>query len=328
MSRWLITALIVSACLMAAMAKAEPEPMKGTLQQANAALQAGEADKALALLASLPDGGANIAAAENLQCRVQYTMARWDAAIKACEQSVRLDGQDSNTHLWLGRAIGEKASLAVFFSAYSLGKRVLAEFQLAARLGPRNAAALADLGDFYVEAPSIIGGGFGKAESVAEELDRVDPARAHELRGDIAKQRKDFATAEREYKQAVAVSSHPAYELATLSRFYGERARWAEMDVTIQECIRAVDRDPRAGVALYDAAGVLIHFQREPALAATMLEKYLDGPGRSEEAPAFVAYVRLARLQRQLGDDQGAEKDLAEAQSLAREYTPAQDERR
>jgi tetratricopeptide (TPR) repeat protein len=324
--RLLITTLLLP--WLAAIAMAEPEPVKGTLQQANAALQAGEADKSLALLASLPEGGANIAEAENLQCRVQFTMARWDAAIEACEQALHLNGQDSNTHMWLGRALGEKANLAVFFNAFSLGKRVLVEFQLAAQLDPHNAAALADLGQFYVEAPSVVGGGLGKAESVAQELDRVDPARAQELRADIAEQRKDYAAAERAYKQAVAVSSHPAYELATLSRFYGDRARWEDMDATIQNCISTVDRDQRAGVALYDAAGVLIHYQREPALAATMLAKYVSGPGRSEEAPAFVAYVRLARLKHQLGDAAGAEKDQAEAQGLAHEYTPAQDSRR
>jgi len=57
------------------------------------------------------------------------------------------------------------------------------------------------------------------------------------------------------------------------------------MDAAIQNCESAVDRDPRAGVALYDAAGVLIDYQREPALAATMLDKYLNGPGRSEKHP-------------------------------------------
>ena len=331
--RSLIAALLLPAGVLAAMAMAEPEPAMGTpvkevLTQANAALQAGEADKVLALLASLPQGGENLAEAESLQCRVQFTLARWDAAIRACEQAVRLDGRDSNTHMWLGRALGEKANLAMFLTAYSLGKRVLAEFELAARLNPRNPDALANLGEFYVEAPSVAGGGLGKAESVAQELDRVDPARGQELRGRIAEQRKDYAAAEHALKQAVAVSSHPAYEWATLARFYAGRARWTDMDAAIQDCINVVERDPRAGVALYDSAGVLIHYQREPALAARMLENYVNGPGRSEEAPAFVANIRLARLKHELGDAAGAEQAEAAAQALAREYTPAQDSRR
>ena len=215
----------------------------------------------------------------------------------------------------------------MFLTAYSLGKRVLSEFQLATQLNPHNAAALANLGEFYVDAPSVAGGGLGKAESVAEELDRATGASAGTA-GNIAEQRKDYGTAERALRQAVAVSSHPAYEWATLSRFYGGRARWADMDTAIQSCISAVERDPQAGVALYDAAGVLIRYQREPALAAKMLENYVNGLGKSEEAPAFVAYSRLARLKHQLGDTAGAEQDQAAALALAHEYTPEQDLRR
>ena len=82
MRRTLITLLLLPAGVLAAMAMAEPDPVKGTLQQADAALQAGEADKALALLASMPEGGEDIAEAESLQCRVQFTLAHWDAAIR------------------------------------------------------------------------------------------------------------------------------------------------------------------------------------------------------------------------------------------------------
>ena len=77
-----------------------------TLAQINQALQAGEADKALGLIASLPQGGAQSAEAQNLECRVRYTLQQWDAAVANCEQAVRLDGQNSNYHLWLGRALG------------------------------------------------------------------------------------------------------------------------------------------------------------------------------------------------------------------------------
>lgn len=326
--RLMIRGLLLPIAMGAAVVVAAAEPLQVTVAQVNTALQAGEADKALTLLASLPQGGANLAEAQNLLCRVEFTLAHWDAAVKACEQAVRLDGQDSDNHLWLGRALGEKANQATFLTAFSLGKRVLAEFQLAAQLDPHNAGALADLGEFYVEAPSVVGGGISKAESVADELERVDPARAQELLGRIAEQRNDLTAAERAFKKAVAVSAHPAYQWATLARFYRGHSRWADMDAAIQSCESAVERDPRAGVALYDAAGVLIRSQREPALAARMLENYLNGPGRSEEAPAFVAYIRLARLKQQLGDAAGAEQARAEALALAHDYAPAQDLRR
>ncbi len=300
----------------------------GTLAFANAALQSGEADKALSLLQDLPNGGVDNAQALNLGCRVQFALADWDAAINDCQQAIRLNPQSSDTHMWLGRALGEKANKASFLSAYSLGKKVLAEFQLAAQLDPRNGEALSDLGEFYLEAPGVVGGGLEKAESVAEELDRVSPARADDLRAGIAGQRGNYGEAEALLKKALGDSAHPAHQWATLARFYAAHQRWTEMDDAIGNCEAAAARDPRAAVALYDAAGVLIKEKREPELAAKLLQEYVASPDKTEEAPAFIAYARLAKLRQRLGDEANAQVALAAASELAREYRPLQDLRR
>jgi tetratricopeptide (TPR) repeat protein len=300
---------------------------KTALAQIDTDLQAGEADRALALAGSLPQGGANDAEAQNLECRVRFTLQQWDAAAAECGQAVQLDEENSNYHMWLGRALGEKASRASFVSAFSLGKRVRMEFEAAVRLNPRNAEALSDLGQFYQEAPGIVGGGLDKAEEVAERLDHVDPARAYQLRGGIAEERKDYAATERELKQAIAVSSHPAFQWTVLGSFYEHRGRWPEMEEAIHGCLNAAARDRTAGVALYDGAGVLIRARRNPDLAAKMLEDYLAGHSLTEEAPAFVARYRLAQLLEQLGDRAGAAREQAAGNAMAREYRPPQDAR-
>lgn len=314
------------ACVLAIPQTARP--LDAALAQATAALQAGQADKALSLIAALPNAGENNAEAKNISCRVKFTLGLWDAAVRDCEQAVRLDPQNAQLHMWLGRALGEKANKASFLAAFSLGKRVLAEFQTAARLDPRDAAALADLGAFYVEAPAVVGGGLDKAESVALQLDRVDPARAAELRARIADERDDYATAEEYYKKSIEVSRHPAQQWSNLARFYQARKRWTDMEMALHNCVKAAEHDPHSGVALYDGAGVLIRAKRDLPLAIKMLQDYLAGTSKSEEAPAFVAYSRLAALQQQMGDAANAQANQAAALELAREYNPAQDLRR
>ncbi len=298
-----------------------------TLKQADDALQAGEADKALALLTSLPSEGPGAAEAQNLICRVRFSLQQWDAAVRACELAVRLDGSSSVDHMWLGRALGEKAGRASFLSAYGLGKRVKSEFEQAVQLDPHNAGALSDLGQFYRDAPGIVGGGLDKAEAIAAQLDKVNPAKAHELRGNIAVSHRDYGTAEREFRQAIAVSPHPAEQWTILANFYRGRQRWSDVDAAIHSCVAAAARDKHSGVGLYDGAGILIETHRDPGLAAKMLEDYLAGSSKSEEAPAFIAHVRLGRLKQQMGDAAGAQREFAAAAAMAREYNPAQDAR-
>ncbi len=292
------------------------------LTQANAALQAGEADKATSLLNALIKSRGK-AEAYNLKCRVEYTLEQWDRAANDCEQAVKLDEQNSDDHMWLARALGEKASRASFLSAYSLAKRARAEFEEAVQLNPTNGAALADLGQFYYEAPGVVGGGMEKAERVAAQLDKFDPVRAHNLRGGIAEQRKDYNTAEREFKAAIAKSPHPALEWISLAGFYRRRERWTEMESAVHAGQSAGERDKRASVALYNAANVLRTSGRDSEWAARMLDEYLASSGKSEEAPAFVAHTWLARLKEQLGDAAAASRERAAALAIAHEYKPA-----
>lgn len=293
------------------------------LAKANAALQAGEADKALSILLPLTNAGS--AKALNLKCRVEYSLEQWNRAAEDCEQAVKLDGQSWEEHLWLGRALGEKASRASFLSAYKMAKRVKAEFEEAVRLNPQSGEALADLGNFYSSAPGVVGGGLDKAEGVAAQLDKVDPIRAHELRARIAEKRKDYGAAEQLLKQTITASAHPASQWMNLASFYRERERWTEMESAIHSGQSAAERDKRAAGALYSGAALLIQTNRDPARAAKMLEEYLAGSAKSEDAPAFVAHTWLVRLKRQLGDTAGAGRERTAALTLAHEFQPALD---
>lgn len=294
----------------------------GSLAQAHAALQAGEASRALNLLAAAPASGPDAAAARNLECRVRYTLQQWSAAAKACAQAVRMDGQNSDYHLWLGRALGQQAANASFLSAYSLSKQARQEFETAVRLDRRNAEALGDLGEFYVDAPGIVGGGLDKAESVAQELDRINPARAADLRARIASGRSDYAGAEQNFKRAIALSRHPARGWATLASFYRRRGQWTQMEWAARHCAAEAARDPDAGVALFNGASVLIQANRDPELAAKMLADYLNSASMTEEGPAFLAHVWLARLKAQMGDVAAALQEQATARELAGEQLP------
>lgn len=310
-------------CVLLGAVRAQSASPRDPLGKINASLQAGEADAALSAIRALPQGGASNAEALNLACRVHLTLRHWDSAVGDCQRAVRLASGNSRYHLWLARALGEKASNASFLNAYSLGKASRAEFEVAARLNPRDPEALTDLGEFYREAPGIVGGGTDKAEQIVRQLDSIDAARAHQLRAHIAESRSDYGTAEREFRAAISSSPHPALHWTTLASFFHRRKRWQDLDLAVRNSYTAALHDRGATVALYDGAGVLTESKRDPATAARMLESYLAADTRTEEGPTFEAHLRLARLKSQLGDRTAAQRELAAALALAHDYKPA-----
>ena len=161
--RRIATALLGSIALCAGAAGLPVQAAGGGIGEANAALQAGQADLAISILRSLPPAEAETGDAHNIRCRVLFTLEQYDQAQPECERAVALDWGNSMNHLWLGRVLGERADSASFVTAYNLAKRARAEFEQAVRLNPRNAEALADLGEFYNSAPGVVGGGTTKA---------------------------------------------------------------------------------------------------------------------------------------------------------------------
>jgi tetratricopeptide (TPR) repeat protein len=281
-------------------------------------LQLGHADHALELLQPATAGHRD-AEAQQFLCRLALQLERWDEAVSACEKAVALDDNSSYNHLWYGRALGEKAERVSFIKAYGLAKHVRTEFETAVALDPHNAEALSDLGEFYTEAPGIVGGGKDKAAAVAVKLDDVDRARAEELRGRIAESNKDMAAAEQHFRQAIAISSRPANYWMVLGSFYRKQNDLDHM----QEAIHAgLEANGARGEPLVDAAHLLTRTGQDPQTAIRLLREYLASPEKSEEEPAFRVQLLLASLLNKQGDPAGAAREIQAASDIASVYHP------
>ena len=295
-----------------------------TTQQRSAALESlrrGQADSAIRLLNSSLRDQPGDAQAHQLLCRVYLQEERWDEAVQECSQSVALASGDSDNHLWLGRAEGERADRVTFVTAYRLGRKVHAEFETAVQLNPFNIEALSDLGEFYVEAPPVVGGGVTKAQAIAVRLQSLDSARAYELRGRIAAQEKDPSRAESYFRVAITSSPHPASYWMVLASFYRKSEQWDKMR---QAMLAGIAADREHGAATVDAAHLLMRARRDPEMSIRLLESYLASPNQSESAPAFQVRNDLAALLTAQGDSAGAQQQLAAATALASGYHPAE----
>ncbi|WP_263384873.1 tetratricopeptide repeat protein [Granulicella arctica] len=294
-------------------------PARADIASADRALQQGRAAEAVNLLQPLIAAQPSDPAAHQLLCRVYYAEELADPAIHECEQAVAHVPASSNNQMWLGRAYGLKAEHAGPFTGLSLAKKVRVAFESSAQLDPSNIPASTALGEFYIAAPSLIGGGLDKAERIASQLQRYSPAAAHRLRAMIAEKRKDFSTAESEFRSAIAEGHRPD-AMVDLGAFYQRQNQPDKAVITIQSALNA---DRAHDAALMDMASILTDAQRSPDLAEKVLRLYLASSAKSEDAPAFKVHVQLGHLLSQHGDQTGAHAEYEAALQLAPAYNPA-----
>ena len=288
-----------------------------TLEAVRADLMSGRADHGLESLDQILTQQPQNAEAHNLRCRIYMQEKHWDEAITSCKTAVKLEPSNSEYHLWLARALGEKADRVSFITAYKMAKQIHQEFETAASLDPHNVGALSDLGEFYVDAPGIVGGGTDKAEKLSQQLEAISPEKAHYIRARIADDQKNFTQAEQEFKAAIASAKDPSSAWMDLASFYRRRQRWDDM---IQAVHAGADANTKHDAALVDGASTLIRANRDLPYARQLLEEYLASPNRSEDAPAFGVQVQLGKLLTKLGDEQSAQQQFAAAQELAKDY--------
>jgi len=284
-----------------------------------ALLAQGRVDDAISSLQSKLNSAPNDADSYNLLCRAYFVLENWDAAVKSCQKAVSLQPSNSDFHLWLGRAYGEKASRAIFFTAAGLAKKVRNEFETAVRLNPGNLEARADLAQFYVEAPGLVGGGKDKAEAQARELATLDPPEAEMIQAWIAEKNKNSIAAESHLCAAVDRSKGRAGTWLALAEFYRRTGRMDKMQDALEHAVSANNHNH----VLMQAAEILTRSKRNSSQAVELLLQYLSST-TVEDAPAFKAHYLLGTIYEQEGNTAAAVQEYREALALAKGYTLAQ----
>jgi len=203
------------------------------------------------------------------------------------EKAVGQDRVNSEYYDWLGRAYGRLAERSSLMSALGQARKTVRAFERAVELDPSNLEALSDVVEYYIEAPGIVGGGLDKAENIARRLADVNPAEYHWARARLAEKRRDFETAEREFRAALAADPDEIRRVLDLAAFLSSRGRYRESDALFRA---AEDNHPRPPKVLYARAAAYIQSKRKPDQAEALLDRYLtvqitpEDPSRREAA--------------------------------------------
>jgi tetratricopeptide (TPR) repeat protein len=307
---WLLAALFMaSAANAAATVKQE-----ANLEAGRRAYEASEYTKAIQALQAAAANEPQNGDVQLLLAKSYLELQELDPAIKSAERAVAINPQNSIYHEWLGRAYGEKADHAGWFSAISLAKKTRKEFETAVKLDARNYSARQVLIEFDCSAPGLVGGGEEKALPQITQLAEMDAAEGHFATGNCRRQKKDFAVADEEFAKALESNLKSAELIYDIGDYAVKRSQPGRLLAVADTGEHVAPGDPRG--IFY--RGVALVLKREsPEEAEELLRDYAKrAPTRSGYPRPAAAHAWLGRLLEDLNQPQEALKEFESALKL------------
>ncbi len=110
------------------------------------------------------------AAANHYLGRTYLLLRNHDKAIEYLERAIELNSNIADYHFWLGQALGIKAQNSNIIKQAFIAPKILKEFEKTIELDSTHIGGHVGAANFYIQAPSIMGGDMGKARKEAEIL--------------------------------------------------------------------------------------------------------------------------------------------------------------
>jgi tetratricopeptide (TPR) repeat protein len=246
--------------------------------------------------------------------------ASLDGAVEAMQRCLARRADDADCHRWLGRAYGRKALEAGMLTGVRYASRIREHFTRAVALAPDAIEPRYDLNQFYILAPSVVGGGKVRARENVDAFAQRRPAEAALLQAQLAMAEERFDDAERLLlgftpptgSDAAGVGRVWRDQLSSLGFTYFAR-KPPRLDAAGRIFEFGAARFPRAELFLRGQGRVAQEQGRYEA-AAALFEQALA------IRPQPGAHYRLAQVAEKLGDNARAivhyEKTLRSTQAV------------
>jgi len=243
---------------------------------------------------ALLDRHSNDAATLFLLGRDYFMMGDFKRATDLLQKAAAVEPHNSEYADWVGKAFGKRAETSSPLTALGMASKARQWFELSVNLDPANKDALADLFDYYLEAPGFLGGGYDKAYAVAEKMAIVDPPEAYFAKAKLDQKRKEYSSAEQHLRESIAAAPHQIGHMIALAKFLANQGRTRESDEVF---LAAQKDDPNAARLWFARADVLIRQKRNLQEARELLKKYVNAPTTVDDPPKQEAL----RLLKQVG---------------------------
>lgn len=252
--------------------------------------------------------------------RIAMEERKNDRAADYFETATKLDPKNATYFLWLGRAYGREAQNANVLRQPGLAKKTKGAWERAIAIDPDNLDARADLIQYYMQAPGLLGGSTAKALEQADEIRKRNALRGYLELGALYEQDKKPADAEKAYLNAAKEKSDRHVGEYRLGVFYQSTGAYEKAFELFESMIAT---NPSEAGALFQIGKTGALSGQRLARATEALEAYLQTtPGRND--PSLVAaHWRLGMVHEKRQDRQRAKTEYESALRLDPTFKPA-----
>jgi len=224
------------------------------------------------------------------QCH--FMQGDYKQAGDAFEKALALAPRSSELHRLLGNVYGRRAETGNVLTAPGNAKKARQYFEQAVELDPDNREAVSNLFEYYLQAPSFLGGGIEKAENLAKRIATLDMPAGHHALAQLERKQKRYDAAEQQLRSAVALAPRQVGRLIDLAKFLADRGRLKESDEKFEEAAHVAPNSPEV---MFARAETYIQQKRNLADARLLLERYLASPLTPDDPPRDEARTLLSQ---------------------------------
>lgn len=237
-----------------------------------------------------------------------------EKAVELFSKAIALQPNNAEAYYLRGLAYGDIAQRANIVKQASMASKTKADFERAVQLDPNYLDARFMLVNFYLLAPSFMGGGDDKALAQAVEIKKRDALEGHRAYARIYLHQKKQDLARKEFIDAVRENPKSGRAHYMLAGFYLNEKNWKNAR---HEIDMALQLDPSYMPVHLRIGALAALSESDYARGEESLRKYLTyKPGRNEPGLA-AAWYWLGRVQELQGKKNDAKQSYGNALKLA-----------
>lgn len=248
-----------------------------------------------------------------------------DAAEKQFERAVAADANNGTYHLWLGNAVGQQTTTASTLRQPFMARRVKAEFERAVALDPELIDAREGLIQFYLRAPSFMGGSETKAREQQREIAKRNAFRGHLAAADVAWAGKDTAGTERAIRAAIAIAPDSVRTVITLAQ---RQASWGRPTAAFATLDEFLARHPGDIAVRFQIGRLAAVSGQQLGRGEKLLRELIAEPewaGSNVRPSRAAVHYRLGVVLEKAGKKPDAKASYERAIALDPQFKPAKD---